>query len=195
MSRGKPLSFDRNEALLKALDLFWEKGFAKTGMTELLAHMGIQRQSFYNTFGNKEEVFIEALKVYTHSHVDKMSAIMAQDRHPLVNIKEVFTLLDSVCQNKEKCGCFAVNTMTEFGDSQDAVGELLKDIVYGSYDVYLQAFTRAIEKGYIPATKNPKVITTALLAMLYGLTPLRKVGFGEEILDEILEAIKELLRD
>lgn len=195
MSRGKPLSFDRNEALLKALDLFWEKGFAKTGMTELLTHMGIQRQSFYNTFGNKEEIFIEALKVYTRNHVDKMSAIMEQDRHPLDNIKELFALLGKLSQEKEKCGCFVVNTMTEFGDSQDAVGELLKKLVHGSYDVYLQAFTRAIENGYIPATKNPKIITTAFLAMLYGLTPLRKVGFGEEILGDILEATKDLLRD
>lgn len=155
MSRGKPLSFDPNEALLKALDLFWKKGFAKTGMTELLEYMGIQRQSFYNTFGNKEEVFIEALKLYTRSHMDKMNAMMEQDRHPLENIKELFDLMGRASDKKENAAVF-VNSMTEFGDSQDAVGELLKEVVYGSYEVYLQAFTRAIENGYIPETKKPQ---------------------------------------
>lgn len=194
MSRGKPLSFDRNDALLKALDLFWEKGFAKTGMTELLEHMGIQRQSFYNTFGNKEEVFIEALRLYGRTNMEKIAAIIGQDRHPLENIKELLAMFAESGERKKGCGCLLVNSMSEFGDSQDAVGEVLKELVYGSYDIYLQAFTKAIENGYIPETKNPKALATAFITMLHGLTTLRKVGFGEEVLSEVLEATEELLR-
>lgn len=194
MTRGKPLSFDRNEALLKALDLFWEKGFAKTGMTELLAHMGIQRQSFYNTFGNKEEVFIEALKLYSRNNISMVNQIMEQDRHPLENIKEVFGMFAESAEEKKKCGCLLVNSMAEFGDSQDAVGELVKKMEHDFYDVHFRAFSRAIEKGYIPENKNPKVLTTAFVSMLHGTTILRKVGFEEDVLDEILEATEEMLR-
>jgi len=79
--------------------------------------------------------------------MDKMNAIIEQDRHPLENIKELFDLMGSASEKKEKCGCLVVNAMTEFSDSQDAVGELVKEVVCGSYDVYLQAFTRAIENG------------------------------------------------
>ena len=57
MTRGKPLSFNREEVLARAMDLFWKKGYEKTGMIGLLEHMGIQRQSFYNTFGGKESNF------------------------------------------------------------------------------------------------------------------------------------------
>lgn len=195
MSRGKPLSFNRNEVLLKALDLFWEKGFARTSMTELLNHMGIQRQSFYNTFGNKEEVFIEALRYYGKNHIDKITVIMGQDQHPIDNIKELFVLLKEAGKRKKQCGCLVVNSMSEFGDSKDAVGELIKKIVYGSYDIFLNAFTQAIENKYIAPNKNPKVLATAFLAMLHGQTMLRKVGFNEEVLNEILEATEELLRD
>ena len=64
MSRGRPLSFDRTAALYRAMGLFWRKGYEATGLTELLEHMGIQRQSFYNTFGSKEELLFETIGAY-----------------------------------------------------------------------------------------------------------------------------------
>ena len=53
MTRGRPQEFDRETALGKAMDLFWSQGYEATGMRALTEHMGISRQSLYNTFGDK----------------------------------------------------------------------------------------------------------------------------------------------
>ena len=58
---GRKLAFDRAIALGKAMDLFWQKGYNATGLTELLEHMQIQRQSLYNTFGSKHDLFLQAI--------------------------------------------------------------------------------------------------------------------------------------
>ena len=193
MTRGKPLSFDRDEVLEKAMDVFWEKGFSKTGMTELLERMGIQRQSFYNTFGSKEEVFLDAITRYSRGILSRTNLILEQDRHPLENMKELFDMMRGMSETKDGCGCLLGNSIAEFGDSQDAVGELLQKQVHGLYTAFFQAFTRAVENGYIAADKDPKVLATSFLAMTQGMALLSKMGFGDEMLNDVFQVTEELL--
>ena len=61
MNPGPDPQFDRQQVLEAAMDLFWAQGFEGTGMTQLLEHVGIGRQSFYNTFGDKRALFIKAV--------------------------------------------------------------------------------------------------------------------------------------
>ena len=46
------------------MNLFWSRGYEALGVSELLDGMGIQRQSFYNAFGSKEGLFLEAFNLY-----------------------------------------------------------------------------------------------------------------------------------
>ena len=62
MSRGPDKQFDPHEALEKAMQLFWTKGYSATGVAELQEQMGIGRKSLYDTFGNKRQLFIKALR-------------------------------------------------------------------------------------------------------------------------------------
>ena len=59
MSRGPDKQFDPEIALDKAMQLFWAKGYAATGLSELLETMGIGRKSLYDTFGNKRALYIK----------------------------------------------------------------------------------------------------------------------------------------
>ena len=93
MVRGKPLSFDRDEVLAKAMELFWKNGFQNTGMSELLDHMGIQRQSFYNTFGSKEKIFLEAVTLYTQNITKEIAAVLNQPGNPIENVRQVLNIL------------------------------------------------------------------------------------------------------
>ena len=52
--------FNEEEILKKAMELFWEKGFHATSIQDLVAHLGINRASLYDTFGGKEELFKKA---------------------------------------------------------------------------------------------------------------------------------------
>lgn len=61
---GRPRSFDRDAALKRAMDVFWERGFEGAALADLTHAMGINRPSLYAAFGNKEELFAEALALY-----------------------------------------------------------------------------------------------------------------------------------
>ena len=64
-ARGRPLTFDRNQALRKAVELFWERGYEGTSLKDLSEAMGIASASIYAAFGSKEELFREAMHLYT----------------------------------------------------------------------------------------------------------------------------------
>lgn len=194
MTRGKPLSFDRNEVLEKAMAIFWEKGYAKTGMTELLEHMGIQRQSFYNTFGSKEEVFIEVVKLYSTVVLSRVKSILGQERPPLENMKELFAMWQEMSEAKEGCGCMMGNSIAEFGLSQEAVGTLLKEQVEGLYETFYQAFSKARDNGYLAENKDPKALATTFVTISQGMALLSKVGFSKGTLQDIMKISEDLLQ-
>jgi len=63
-ARGRPLSFDRQAALEKAMHVFWERGYEAASIADLTAVMGITPPSLYTAFGDKEHLFLEAIEAY-----------------------------------------------------------------------------------------------------------------------------------
>lgn len=71
MARTK--EFDEDAVLLKAVRLFWEQGYEKTSMTDLVNHMGVHKRSLYDTFGDKHSLYIKTLNRYTQLQSEKKS--------------------------------------------------------------------------------------------------------------------------
>jgi len=79
MVRGRPVEFDRNVALEEAMQLFWSRGYEATSLPELLERMGIARSSFYQSFGSKQDLFLEAVERYRDHLVAGLRASLADD--------------------------------------------------------------------------------------------------------------------
>lgn len=75
---GRPRSFDRDEALSRALEVFWTKGYADASMTDLTGAMGINAPSLYAAFGSKEALFRETVRLYTDTQGAALWASMTE---------------------------------------------------------------------------------------------------------------------
>jgi len=72
---GRPLGFDREAALREAMILFWRHGYEATSLNDLTSAMGIAPPSLYTAFGDKKQLFLAAVRLYTSGDVTSESII------------------------------------------------------------------------------------------------------------------------
>jgi TetR/AcrR family transcriptional repressor of nem operon len=73
---ARPKEFDKDEALQKAMNVFWCRGFEATSMQDVVDAMGIKRQSLYDTFGGKHQLYLAALDRYRAEQDAKLLALL-----------------------------------------------------------------------------------------------------------------------
>lgn len=76
--RGRPRAFNRDEALRRALELFWARGYEATSISDLKAGMGITAPSLYAAFGNKDGLFLECVELYSRDYLGEIFTSLFQ---------------------------------------------------------------------------------------------------------------------
>ena len=111
---ARPREFNTSEALGQALDVFWAKGYEGATMTELLTAMDIGKGSFYNAFGSKVAVYLEALRIYRDKTMDELLAPIAKGCTGLDFIRAFLDrAVGSVADAMFYRGCFFANASME----------------------------------------------------------------------------------
>jgi TetR/AcrR family transcriptional repressor of nem operon len=178
--RGPDKRFDRDQVLGKAMQLFWHQGYAATGMTQLLDHMGIGRQSLYDTFGDKKSLYLAALERYFAFLGRQWEMQLEAPGSPLRNLKNLFRRITEVAEEAGFCGCFIGNAMAEFGDSDEGVRRILGRAVDRMEEMLTGVLRRAQERGELSPQAHPRdlakllMVTTQGAALLSKLAPHRK---------------------
>ncbi|GIP18337.1 TetR family transcriptional regulator [Paenibacillus montaniterrae] len=110
MARSK--EFDENAVLDKAMRLFWEQGYEKTSMTDLVEFMGIHRRSLYDTFGDKHTLYLKAMDRFN----EKINAALAAGVKRSKTAKEALLFIFNFMidgQADSPPGCLMVNSAVE----------------------------------------------------------------------------------
>ena len=117
---ARPKEFDRDLALQKAMMVFWEKGYAATSAADLVQAMGIGRQSLYDTFGDKHQLYLEALALYSEASVAELVQSMRAAR-PLEAIESMLMAFAARPEEQNALGCMGINSICELGLQDEAV--------------------------------------------------------------------------
>ena len=187
--------FNKDDVLQKAMELFWRKGFHATSMQDLVSHLGINRGSLYDTFGNKQALFEEAFDLYQAS--TRKALLEFLDQYD--SVKEGFYKLferaiDTIVQDKDSKGCFVVNVITELiPGCQEAVLSLVESnqkTVKKAFQDYLQ---KGVEHGEIAPEKDLAAIASLLFTMYNGINVVAKVNSNRNELDEMVKMTLSVL--
>src|SRR5882762_6555225 len=100
-----PKEFDREVAVRRAIEVFWKKGFARTSAEDLVAAMGIGKQSLYDTFGDKRRLFLEALRTYSSEGIASLVKRVAGGASRIAAIEGVLVELANEQPYKRALGC------------------------------------------------------------------------------------------
>lgn len=183
--------FNEEEVLQKAVELFWKKGFHATSMQDLVADLGINRASLYDTFGGKQALFNKAFQSYR----DKSFAATKSFLDSFDSVKEaLFCLLEnavtSALNDPDHKGCFTVNTATSSYPSEYSESICLEENRLLYEKIFADQIRKGMASGEISKEKKPEKIGMLLFVLLSGVNVIAKMNPNREML---LASIRESL--
>lgn len=173
---ARPSEFDRDEVLLRAMEVFWCQGYEATGMPDLVEAMGIGRQSLYNAFESKRGLFLEALKVYQVERAKSLQKALSGAATPLGGIELLLTSIASSTGVARTRGCLSVNTATEIGVTDDEVAAILAGGARQSKTDLAAAVRAAQAQGELPDGLDAQAAADFVLTIMRGLRVSAKAG-------------------
>lgn len=117
--------FEMDAVLKRAVLLFWRKGYAGTSMQDLVQAMGINRQSLYDTFGDKHDLFISALQEYSEMTQAEITETLTAANTLRTKLQTIFNVYVERSGTTPK-GCLIVNSATELGLADSSVRQLVE---------------------------------------------------------------------
>jgi AcrR family transcriptional regulator len=167
--KGRPREFDVDDALAKALTVFWRNGYEAASMTELTAAMGITKPSLYAAFGNKEALFHKALDLYEREKLTYMtSALEAPTARGVAErlLRGALEMQTSSCDPK---GCLGVISTAACGAEAEPIKAEVMKRRASSEAALIARFERAVAEGEVPPHLTAPALVRFLFALMQGL--------------------------
>ncbi|OME77642.1 TetR family transcriptional regulator [Paenibacillus sp. FSL A5-0031] len=193
---GRTREFDEEKALDAAMQLFWEKGYEATSLSDLTSRMGIQRPSLYSAFGDKKELFEAALRKYTMSR----AALVRTKLQSYSSVKEAFrhyfegVVAEEYGENRNR-GCFSINTIVELAPHDEKFEILTREHQMYLSVIFLETIERGIQSGELEISVNAKALSQSLIVSLIGLTVILKARPEQSFIDNTIEIILAQLKE
>jgi AcrR family transcriptional regulator len=173
---GRPLSFDRDAAVHRAMLLFWRHGYEATSLSQLTAQMGIAPPSLYAAFGDKQGLFLEAVKRYLSGPVTSDQLI---DQAPTAR-EAAWALLEGAAigytGSDTPPGCLLASSAISCSAAADDVREALAAIRRRIEARLRRKIARAIKTAELPASVDAKSLAGLTMTVIQGMSTMARDG-------------------
>ncbi|RCV91188.1 TetR/AcrR family transcriptional regulator [Billgrantia montanilacus] len=195
MTRGRPIAFSPDEAASAAMQVFWARGYDSASTRDLLEAMKISRSSLYQAFGNKEQLFLEALRRYRGNLIDRLNHRLEASPSALGFLRELFveTAQESGSE-RAALGCLIFNSASELGQRGDIAAIEARRSVQAITALFHEAVVRSQAEGDIASDRDALALATYLTLGMAGLRTLLKSGAAPAQTEAAAELLLDTLR-
>lgn len=179
-ARGRPRVFDPDDALDKALQIFWNRGYEGTSLAELTETLGVNKPSLYAAFGNKEELFMKALSKYATGPVAFVKDVINEPTARAVAQRFLYEAADFLTQTSHPKGCMIVQGALSGGESAEMVKQVLIQYRAGYENFLTKRFEQAKQDGDLPRDANPQALAKYLATLHQGMSVQATSGASKE---------------
>ena len=186
---GRPLSFDRNAVLRQAMLTFWRYGYETTSIADLTEAMGVNAPSLYATFGDKKQLFLEAMRLYTGDPAATArtmeGAATAYDAARDMLTAAATTYTGDLTPKGCLLASATASGSSASADVQHAVAEMRRDI----QEHLRQRIERDMSSGALPSDTSALALAGLIMAVMQGMSVLARDGAPRGDLLKIIEAV------
>lgn len=183
---ARPREFDIDEALAKAVDVFWRQGYEATSVQDLVDATGLKRGSLYAAFGSKAGLFAAAMERYMAGTSVRRILENAGERPVREVLRELFDeLVAHGAGDRARRGCLITNTAVELSPHNKEIASRIADNLHDMEDRLADLLTRGQERGEIDAARDPRALARYLVSSIQGLRVMSKIVPERRALEDI----------
>jgi AcrR family transcriptional regulator len=191
VSRGRPREFDVEEALDRALAVFWRKGYEGASLLDLTRAMGINRPSLYAAFGSKEGLFRKALDRYAEGPAAYVREALSEPTARAVAQRLLGGAVELLTDPRNPRGCLLVQGALACGEAAESVRRELVSRRASGEAAVRRRFERALADGDLPAGSEPADLARYVVTVVRGMAVQAAGGASRE---ELRRVVKMALR-
>jgi TetR/AcrR family transcriptional regulator, transcriptional repressor for nem operon len=186
--------FDRDDALQKAMEVFWSRGYGAASVQELVEHMGINRQSLYDTFGDKHALYLLALDRYREVEGSKWIEMLERPGSVKKNLLQLFEgVIEGSLRGRVRRGCFMGNAMSELaGHCKETAARTCSNMEMAER-AFHGALLRGRKEGEFKAVRDPRAVARFLYSSLHGVVLMTKSTQDRKVLEDVVKVTLSVL--
>ena len=162
--------YNRQEALERAIQLFWQKGFHATSLKDIEQVLDMRPGSIYAAFGNKNGLFQEALEHYAHAALMELERVLASHESPLLGLAAYMRQLGGIRDQKiPSRACMLVKSLLELGAREQSALDKVEKLLAGLEARFTECFVEAQRLGEIDSELDAVRLGRRLQAEVMGL--------------------------
>ncbi|ARP97329.1 TetR/AcrR family transcriptional regulator [Bordetella genomosp. 13] len=187
--RGRPRSFDRRQALYRAMEVFWEKGYEGASMAALTDAMGIAAPSLYAAFGSKEALFREALGLYETTEGGELMESVLRASTAFEAVQRLLMASARLYTRADKpAGCLVVLCALQAGDAGEPVRGELSSRRMANVGSLAELLARGVDTGEIPPSADLRAIARFYVTVQQGMSIQARDGASQSELETVARA-------
>jgi AcrR family transcriptional regulator len=182
--RGRPRSFDREDALRRAMEVFWALGYEGATLTGLQEAMGgITAPSFYAAFGSKEDLFREAVELYSKTLGVPMVKALAEEPTARASLEALLqAAVEAFCRPGKPRGCLLVLGAINSMPANKSVRDHLRGLRARRQKVIQERLQRGVAEGELPSSLDLGALASFYTTVVDGLAIQARDGASRKTL-------------
>lgn len=184
----RPKNFCKEEVLKKAMELFWQKGYEATSVQDLVEYLGINKQSLYDTFGDKQTLYLAALKSYREEHETELNQMNFENDPVKETFRKVFEKsISNSCEDSQRKGCFLNNATVELASQNKEIGQVCTDWMKSFETKFGKLIKQGQATGEIRKELDAESTAAYFYVVLSGLAAVSKINEDRKKLEKVIE--------
>ena len=184
---GRPRSFDRASALGSAMLVFWKHGYEATSITDLTTVMGISAPSLYAAYGDKKQLFLEAVQLYAGDPI-ALRRSLEEERSAAAAVRSFLTSAAITYTGKATpSGCLLASATASVSEASIEVQQTVTRVRLHIMDCIKARIDRDIDDGTLSSDTDAEALSGGVMAIAQGLAVLARDGLRRPALLAIVE--------
>ena len=185
MARSK--EFDPEQALSKAMNLFWRVGYENASLEALMREMGVAKQSLYDTFGDKRSLYLKALAHYRDLTNGEMQRMLSA----IPSVKDGFAKLlygmAAETREQHERGCLLLSANLQRNPQDAVIRDFLQDNQARVEAIFGQALQRAQKQEELSPQEDPAALARFFVVTIQGMRAMARLKSDRKALEQVAE--------